>query len=57
MHQVSVLAGAQDIQMDNTVIIAANTVSEDVHIKVHANVHRQVNFNERMEQSKVSYVD
>ena len=64
MHQVSVLAGAQDIQMDNAVIIAANTVSRDVHMKVHAKVNIQVNYsnigelpskiNERMEESKVS---
>ena len=40
--------------MDNAVIIAANTVSEDVHIQVHANLHIQVNFNERMDESKVS---
>ena len=39
MPQVSVLAGAQDIQMDHAVIIAANTVSEDFHRKVHANLH------------------
>ena len=39
MPQVSVLAGAQDIQMDHAVIIAANTVSEDFHMKVHANLH------------------
>ena len=57
MHQVSVLAGAQDIQMDNAVIIAANTVSEDACMKVHANMHIQVNFNERKEESKVSYAD
>ena len=39
MPQVSVLAGAQDIQMDHAVIIAANTVSEDCHVNVHANLH------------------
>ena len=43
--------------MDNTVIIAANTVSEDACMKVHANMHIQVNFNERKEESKVSYAD
>ena len=67
MPQVSVLAGAQDIQMDHAVIIAANTVSEDFHVKVDANLHLtiQVNYNnsgelpckinERMEESKVGY--
>ena len=67
MHQVSVLVGAQDLQMDNAVIIAANAGSADVHMKVHANVHIQVNYNnnwelpskinERMERSQVSYVE
>ena len=66
MPQVSVLAGAQDIQMENAVIIAANTVSKDVHMKVHAKMHIQVNYNngelpskisDRMEESKVSYID
>ena len=53
--------------MENVVIIAANTVSEDFHLKVHANVIIQVNYNnngelpskinERMEESQVGYVD
>jgi hypothetical protein len=55
--------------MDHAVIIAANTVSEDFHMKVDANLHLtiQVNYNnsgelpckidERMEESKVGHVN
>ncbi|EDR00242.1 uncharacterized protein LACBIDRAFT_314633 [Laccaria bicolor S238N-H82] len=46
MHQVSVLAGAQDIQMDHAVIIAANTVTYNNNGKLPYKI------NERMEESK-----
>ncbi|EDR00238.1 uncharacterized protein LACBIDRAFT_314611 [Laccaria bicolor S238N-H82] len=45
MHQVNVLAGAQDIQMDNAVIIAANTVNYN-------NGELPCHMNERIEESK-----
>lgn len=37
--QVNVFAGAQNIQMDHSVIIAANTVSQHLHVNVHATIH------------------
>ncbi|EDR00246.1 uncharacterized protein LACBIDRAFT_314645 [Laccaria bicolor S238N-H82] len=46
MNQVSVLAGAQDIQMDNAVIIAANTVNYNNNGELPCKV------NERMEELK-----
>ncbi|EDR00233.1 uncharacterized protein LACBIDRAFT_314575 [Laccaria bicolor S238N-H82] len=46
MHQVNILAGAQDIQMDNAVIIAANTVNYNNDGEIACKI------NERMEESK-----
>ena len=37
--QVTVLAGAQDIQMDHSVIIAGQVVSEHFYWHFHANPH------------------